>query len=48
MEQIVAEASDLEIVTSDRALIRGEIDALWDEANVLMSWLVERPTRQDN
>jgi hypothetical protein len=48
MEQAVAEASDLEISPSDRVLITGEIDALWDQGDALMSWLIEKPAREDN
>lgn len=32
----------------DRVVITSEIDALWNEANALMSWLVEKPARDDN
>jgi hypothetical protein len=40
MEEVMAEASDLEIAASDRVLITGEIDALWDQGDALMSWLI--------
>jgi hypothetical protein len=47
MEEVVTEASDLEIAASDRVLITGEIDALGDQGDALMSWLIEKPARED-
>ena len=48
MEQVVADATVTEIAPGDRAVITPEINALWDETDALMSWLVERPAREDN
>jgi hypothetical protein len=48
MEEVVADASDLEIAPSDRVVITREIDALWDQGDALMSWLIEKPAREDN
>jgi regulator of RNase E activity RraB len=48
MEEAVAEASQTEVEPGDRVLITREIDALWDQGDSLMSWLVERPSREDN
>ena len=48
MEQAVADASDLEIAPSDRVVITREIDALWVQGDALMSWLIEKPAREDN
>jgi hypothetical protein len=43
MEEAVAGASQAEIAWGDRVLIAREIDALWDQGDALMIWLVERP-----
>ena len=48
MEEAVAEASQTEIAPSDRVVITREIDALWDQGDALMSWLIEKPAREDN
>jgi hypothetical protein len=48
MEEAVTEASATEIARGDQVVITGEIDALWDQADALMSWLIETPGHQDN